>query len=469
MSRELLLLAPLLAPLSAAALGLLLYRRRRMQLIAAAMALLAAVAAGVALVRETVASGVIAVSIGGEQLVGVALTAEPFGAALVVATGLLAALVVAAMARTDPSHPYSVPLILVVVGAASGSFVTGDLFNLFVLIEVAVTASYALLVLEHGGRRGLRAVTVYLVVNIAGTIVLLAGIAAVYGAAGTVDLASLAALSLEGSAALPGAALVVVALSLKAGLVPFTAWVAVGYPAARRPLMALLAGTLTTIGIAGLYRVGLLAFGAAPGLRVAVLAASVATLLVAPLAALATRRRRRVLALLVAAQVGFMGIGFGLGTRAAIAAGVFFALQDIAVKSALILTYVPGERDGPAVSPLLLAAFAVLGLSLAGMPPLAGFAGKALLVESALAAGAPVVAAALLVSSALILASLLPLYWRMADRTSSGRSITAVLGAAVAVAVAAVGIAPGGLLAIAGAAADTLLDPAGYAEAVLGR
>ncbi|WP_017975358.1 complex I subunit 5 family protein [Actinopolyspora halophila] len=417
---QLLLLSPLIAPLAAAAFAALGRRWNGVQRAVTIAALVVVIAAGVLLVVESLSSGVVSTVVGGKSsLTGIALTADPFGAALVAATGLLAAVVTATMAMTGDDHsPFLQPLMLVLIGGASGSFIAGDLFNLFVFFEVVLIGSYVLLILL-GGLPQLRAASVYVTVNLIGTMLLLTGIAGVFAATGTVNLARLAQQPVVDSGAMPGAVLVVLAFTLKAGLLPFSGWLAVGYPAAQRTTMALFAGTLTTVGVAALYRVVLLAFDGSSVLRSGVLVVAVATLLLASVAAVAAKQHGRVLGLLIVTQVGFMAAGFALGTVAAVTAGVFFILQDVVIKAAAILAYRPlGDSTVPAggVRAVALTGFALLALSLVGIPPLAGFVGKALLVEAAFDAGSVVVAVAVLVASAATLAALLPLWWHVSGR-----------------------------------------------------
>lgn len=473
MKAQLLLLAPILAPASGAALGLLLRRQPRQQLLATAVALATVVAAGVWLTLETLSVRVVHTAVGAHGgLKGIALVAEPFGASLVVATGLLALLVLGVTAGDRlEHHRFVYPLFLVLIAGACGSFVAGDLFNLFVLFEVALAASYVLLVVD-GSLPRVRASAVYIAVNLVGTLLLLAGVAGVFAAAGTVNLPLLASEAGAPVGAGPAAALMVLAFTLKAGLLPFTGWLVVGYSNARPSVMALFVGTLTTVGIAALYRVALLAFEGAPPFRDAVLALAVATLVLAPLAAAASGHHARALALLVAMQVGFMAVGFGLGTAAGVSAGIFFVLQDVLIKAAVILAYGPlaapvaGPRAAP-LGPAVLGVLAVLGLSLVGFPPLAGFIGKALLVEAALAAGAPWVAALALAASAIMLAATVPL-WREARLSSRPGAAAMVFTLPVAIAAVVVGVAPHWLIVLAETAADVLLNPAAFAQSVHG-
>lgn len=472
---QVLLIAPIVVPLAAAGTSAWARDHRMVQRAATGVALTTIVVAGFLLTQRALGGQVVHTVLGAEEAVtGIALTADPLGAALVAATGLLAALVVLTFilnGRDD--HRFVHPLMMVLLAGTCGSFITGDLFNLFVFFEVVLIASYVLLILR-GRPVQMRAAAVYVSLNLVGTLLLLGGIAAVFASTGTVNFAVLARTDVIAEGGLTGAALVVIAFAVKAGLLPFSGWLVVGYPAPQRAIMALFAGTMTTVGIAAMYRVVLLAFDGAAVLRTSVLIAAVASVLVTSVAAIAATDHGRVFALLVATQVGFMAIGFGLGTRAAVAAGVFFVLQDVIVKTAALLAHRQLlALDTSTGKRMAKASFGVLGLSLVGIPPLSGFVGKALLVEAAFATAAPFVAVAVLAGSGLTLAALLPLWNEATDAqaqqgTREDRRGAAVPVAAAALAAIMVGVAPGGLLTLAETAADVLLDPSSYATQVLG-
>lgn len=481
MTVPLLLAAPIIVPLGGAGLAALAHRRRGVQRLGTAMTVGLVVAAGIGLTVRSLTRGVVHTVIGSEEaLTGIALTADPLGAALVAATGLLAAAAVGTMiAVGDDDHPLLHPALLTLLTGACGSFVAGDLFTIFVLLEVVMISSAVLLVL-HARPQQLRLVAVYVMMNLLGTTLLLTGIAVVFASAGTVNLALLAERAGALGGAMPGAVLVVLAFAVKAGLLPFSGWLVLAYPVAQRTVMALFVGSLTTVGVAALYRVGLLVFGRLGGLSTILLAVGAGTALLASFGALAAADSVRALALVVVTQVGFMIIGFGLSTTAGVVAGVVFILQDVLVKTAVVLAYRPLEPglSGGSGRPATLMIFAVLALSLAGVPPLTGFLGKALLVEAALDARAWSAAAAALAASAVTLAALLRLWWNALDApaeagASFGGARRDALGLApaaiVAVAAITLGVIPAPLLTVGEAAADSLLDPAAYAEEVLGR
>jgi multicomponent Na+:H+ antiporter subunit D len=473
-------------PLFAAALTALVRRSPVVQRVITIATLTAVTVIGGVLVAATAGGGIVATVVGGHPAaLGIALTVDPLGAVMVLVTGVLALAAVAAMSlRRDDGHPFAHPVVLVMLTGVWGSFVTGDLFNLFVAFETTLIASYVLLVLD-GTRRQARAGAVYVTVNLLGSLVFLAGVGLLYGTAGTVNLAQLAAQPTQMSSGAIGPALVVLAFAVKAALLPFSGWLRVAYPVAPRAVSPLFAGLLTTVGVVAMYRVMLLSFGEAPVLRQAILVAAIATAIAGGLATLAVTGPAPLLAHVVLAQAGFMAVGVGIGTVDAVAAGIFFVVQDVVIKTALFLGAFATDdvaTDGVGLvqaRPILAVTVAVAGLSLAGFPPLSGFVGKALLIRSAFDAGLVIASVGMLVASFGVLVAVGRLWrgivWRtVADEVTSAvasrgrRRVTAVPAMVLASAAILIGVVPGPLHELATRAAEVLTDPAAYARTVLG-
>lgn len=478
------LLAPVLVPLAAAALAAI---GRRSHLLQRSLALASAavvVTAGVALLTATTTGRMPVTALGGwPHRFAIVFTGDPFAALLVTTSGVVALAVLAtAVGTAEDGHPFFHPLVLVFLAGVCGSFLTADLFNLFVFIEVALTASYVLATLE-ASRRQVRAGAVYIATNLAGSLLLVTGVAWTYAAAGTVNLADFAG----GAGRLPAVpgAMLLVAFGVKAAAFPLGGWLAVTYPHLQRSVAALFGGLLTTVGVVALYRVLALALHAR--LRAPLLAVATATIVVGAVAALGRRAPEEILAFQVIAQVGFMLLGAGLFGPAGLAAGVFFVVQDVVVKTAAFLS-LGGARDATQdagdtlerARPLLSLAFFTVVLSFAGLPPTSGFVGKLLLLRAAFDGSQYAVAALALVGSLLTLAALLRA-WRIAF-TSPREQVPApstgpsprrlrVSGAAPAAALAglalAVGVFPAGLTGHAQRSAAWLAPPDRYATAVL--
>jgi multicomponent Na+:H+ antiporter subunit D len=192
-------------PILAAGLLFTLGRRRRVQAAVILALASASTIGGVVLIGVVGTDGPIAHGVG-LWPVGIAIpfAADMFTALMLTATGFLTVVcsLFAIVARTADGR-YFAPLALVLLGGVNGALLTADLFNLFVFIEVMLLPSYALLVLAPPGRGEYHQVSgarLYVTVNLLTSTVFLAGVAFLYGTAGTVNLAELAGAAQESDA-----------------------------------------------------------------------------------------------------------------------------------------------------------------------------------------------------------------------------------------------------------------------------
>jgi multicomponent Na+:H+ antiporter subunit D len=216
-----------------------------------------------------------------------------------------------------------------------------------------------------------------------------------------------------------------------------------------------------------------------------ILAIAVATMLVGALGAVAQTNFRRLLSFGVISSVGYMLMGLGLLTPLALAGTVFYVVHDGVLKTCLFLgagnlERLSGSGEIERLRGLYRAhpwsTWLVLGpaLSLAGIPPLAGFFGKLALVQAGLAVGQGVVVAASLLASALTLLAVARVWsalWSPAAADSAPSSVPALLVLPVGVLAALVllgGLAAEPLFAATSRAAEQLLDREQYVRAVLG-
>ncbi|WP_066337478.1 monovalent cation/H+ antiporter subunit D [Azohydromonas lata] len=442
---------------------------------------------------------------------GIALVADRLSALMVLLTSAVALPVVLYAATAgapawDARGRHFHALFQFQLMGLNGAFVTGDLFNLFVFFEVLLIASYVLML--HGlGRERLRAGLHYVVLNLAASALFLLGLALVYAAAGTLNLADLAlrAPQVAGTDARllqAGALLLLVVFAFKAALVPLSLWLPATYSAAGAPVAALFA-LMTKVGVYAIWRVHGVAFGAgADGASGASGAHALAQPLLLPLAllscllgvagAMAARTLARLVAWLNVASVGTVLAGLGLHGAAAWGAALFYLPGSTLVVALLfLLADVVGQRRGeagdalepvPAVrQPAWLGGLFLLGaVSIAGLPPLPGFLGKVLLLQAA--AGHPAAAAVwavlLLMGSGALIALARAgsvLFWQAQEPPAPARpsppfplpgaALAAVLLLAAAGVALSVAAAP--VQRYARAAAEQLVDVAGYAQAVL--
>ncbi|MBB5688047.1 multicomponent Na+:H+ antiporter subunit D [Roseomonas alkaliterrae] len=400
-----LLALPVLLPLGACALATALHGRiaaqRLVSLAASALLLLGAIA----LVAEVVARGVIATQAGDWPApFGITLVADRLGAAMVLITALMYA-AVAVFARAEPDmagqEAYWHPLLAALVAGVAGSFLAGDLFNLYVWFEVMLIASFGLLVLG-GGREQLDAALKYAVLNLTATTVFLVAIAMAYGLTGTLNLADMArkmpAVENQGAAGAV-AFLLLAAFGAKAAVFPLFFWLPAAYHTAIAPVAAIFAALLTKVGVYAMLRIVTLVFPEGQGWIGPVLwVVAAGTMVVGVLGAAAHWEIRRILSFHIISQIGYMIVGIAIATPFALAGAVLYILHHIVVKANLFLVAGAIRRAGGSFSlaqlgalwrrdPWLGILFAIPALSLAGLPPLSGFWAKLFVVKSGFDAG----------------------------------------------------------------------------------
>ncbi|MFC6988361.1 complex I subunit 5 family protein [Haloplanus sp. GCM10025708] len=375
----------------------------------------------------------------GITLVGDALAAFMLGLAAIVSVGVLAhaVLYVDDFGQRLSFHP----LYHFMMVGVSGSFLTGDIFNLFVWFEVMLMSSYVL-VLFYGGKQHTRAALNYVVLNLLGSAVMLVAIGGIYATTGTLNMADLARRLADPAAydvnVLPVLGLAAVLFSvfaLKAGLVPFQFWVPAAYRAAPAPVTAMLAGVVKKVGVYAVVRLYFTIFAAAslpralslPGLAgdsaldffgpVLFLMAA-ASVLFGGVGAVGRDDLDSVLAYSSISQVGFIVLPLAVAATVpsvrilGVTACLVYAFNHGLAKSLLFLVAGTvresvGSTDFADLggvagrSPVLSAAFFVGALSLVGVPPLSGFFGKFLVFDvaaRAFATGAAGAAATLAVA-----------------------------------------------------------------------
>ncbi|MBK8085929.1 MAG: Na+/H+ antiporter subunit D [Devosia sp.] len=437
---------------------------------------------------------------------GISFVADVAGAtfALAAAVVVLVLLVYLRMdlpdrARRDGVHP----LILLLLAGVSGSFLTGDLFNLYVWFELTLISSFGLMAL--GGRNiQLDGTVKYGFLNFLATTFFLIALGLIYGLVGTLNMADvIGAAPTANPAALTGiAALLLLAFGMKAAAFPVNAWLPASYHAPPPGISALLAGLLTKVGVYALLRALAMILPGSRDLLDPVLAiAAIGTLLLGPLGALAETNLRRALGFLVIGGIGACLAGLALDGEAGLAGASTYVLHAMLTITALymlagLVEAVTGETSTRAMGglyaaqPLLAVLFFVLVLAVAGVPPFLGFWPKLLLVEAGIgrwSAGADGLALALWI--AVLANALLTLiagtrlwahvFWRTGREGVEAEAATADLRpldasqrwfglGSVAVLtglVAALGLVPEPLMAFGRLAAAGLLDPAAYIAA----
>jgi len=403
-------------------------------------------------------------------------------------TALAAFLFTWAERTKQNEHPLRVPLLQFIVTGINLSFVTGDLFNLFVAFEIMLIASYALLTLEADDWDVKQAFP-YLTINVFGSTLFLCAAGLTYGLFGTLNLAEIAMAApayVDDLRFQLVAALLLLVFAIKAGLFPLYFWLPGSYPTLPVPVAALFSGMLTKVGVYTFIRfTGTVFPHDMEWLHISIAWIAGATMVFGVMGAIAQNYVRGILSYHILSQIGFMALAIGFFTPLSIAASIFYIVHHIIVKSALFLAGgVAGflnktddlTRMGGIwkLSPLLGILFLFQAMSLAGIPPLSGFWGKYMIIVVGVEQQQYVLVAASLVASLLTLFSMLKIwngaFWQpgksgVAPTDLGIGAMLAVLAGMVCVSLF-IGLGAEIVFQAAEISAEQVLDQQGYAAAV---
>jgi len=497
MTPMLLLTLPLVVPFTTAILAFLFRRNREGRWISVAGSAIH-LGVGLALLGAVWEGGPVAAQMGGWPApFGITLVADTLSAIMVVITGITA-LAVAVYAVAEIEAPVEElgyhALFQVLIAGVTGAFLTGDLFNLYVWFEVMLISSFGLLVMG-GSRAQLDAGIKYVALNLISTILFLSAIGLLYGATGTLNLADLREAV---AVADPGvmtvvAGLFLVGFGIKAGVFPLFFWLPAAYHTPSFAVSAVFAGLLTKVGVYALIRMFTLVFVHDVGFTHTVMIwVAVATMVVGVLGAAAQSDMRRILSFHIVSQIGYMVLGLALLTPLAMVGAVFYLVHHIIVKANLFLVAgvarrIAGdteiERIGGlyAGAPLLAFLFLIPAFSLAGFPPLSGFWAKYVLVKASMDLSMWLVAFAALAVGLMTIYSMTKIwgraFWKphpgglvptLREMAPGERAARLLPIAGLALLTVVIGLVPQPFVALAERAADELLDPTPYLDAVLG-
>lgn len=438
-----LIVAPILLPMATAAIMLLLGDLRRpLKALANVLSSALGVIVTVAMVYWIQHSGeaqAVGVYLPGNWPVpyGITLVLDRLSAMMLLLTSVLGlATVLYSVARWDKAGVHFHPLFQLQLMGLAGAFLTADLFNLFVFFEILLTASYGLLLHGSGWPR-VRSGMHYIAMNLMASTLFLIGVAMLYGVTGTLNLADMAIqvpFIAENDRGLlhAGAAILAVGFLVKAAAWPLNFWLPAAYTAASTPVAALFA-ILTKLGAYSVLRVWTVLFPLDAGVSAlfggpVLVVIGMTTLAFGTIGMLATQHLGRIVGFCAIISSGTLlaGLGFGqpavtggalyyiLGSTLAI--GAFFLLVEL-IDRARDMEEVPDDLSGmqsddafaypvdlmptrdvnldedeqvliglpiPAAMAFLGLAFITCGLTLAGLPPMAGFVGKVVMLSALL-------------------------------------------------------------------------------------
>ncbi|UCG35383.1 MAG: monovalent cation/H+ antiporter subunit D family protein [Candidatus Omnitrophota bacterium] len=291
-------------------------------------------------------------------------------------------------------------LFFLMLSGMNGVIITGDMFNLFVFLEIAAVASYALVAFGTE-KHELEAAFKYAVMGTMGSLFVLLGIAFLYGYTSTLNMADMGAVISRkgtGNIVLMVIILFLMGFGLKAALVPFHAWLPDAHPSAPAPISAMLSGVLIkALGVYALCRIFYNVIGVSPLISSILMFMGTLSMVVAGLLAIGQWDYKRLLAYSSISQIGYIILGVGLGTPLGILGGLFHLFNHSIFKSLLFLNsgaveYTTGTRDlqqmgGLAHKMPVTGATGLIGsMSIAGIPPFSGFWSKLIIIIAAVEA-----------------------------------------------------------------------------------
>jgi multicomponent Na+:H+ antiporter subunit D len=412
-------------PLVAAPFAVLVNRPRVSWAIALGAAWWALYAA-YALLRQVMADGPIHYALGDWAApYGIEYVVDPTNAWVLLIVALMGAVVTpyALLSIERELSKDRIPLfyaafILCLTGLL-GIAITGDVFNVFVFLEISSLSAYALIALGPD-RRALTAAYQYLIMGSVGATFIVIGIGMLYVMTGTLNMADLAEIlpQLEANRTIPVAfTFLTLGITLKLALFPLHLWLPNAYTYAPSAVTAFIASTATKVAVYLLLRFFFTVFGASFSFDVmqldkVLMPLALVAILTMSLVAIYQDNVKRLLAYSSVAQIGYMVLGISFASVLGLTAGILHLFNHALMKGVLFMAmgcvmYRVGSVRIESMNglgramPWTMAAFVAGGLSLIGVPLTVGFISKWYLIQAALEQGLWPVAAVVLVGSLL--------------------------------------------------------------------
>lgn len=487
-----LLVLPLLLPLGAAILLLLLRSCASARRVVIGAAALAIVGVEVALLLSIQRHGIQVYRLGGwAPPFGIILVGDLLSALMLVLASIIAvcSLIYSfGYLEDDDQQALFHPLFFFLWTGTNGAFLTGDIFNLYVMFEVILMSIYALLTMQ-GEKKQIEAGIKFISMGLLSSAFFLAAIGGIYALTGTLNMADLAVKikphihhPLVGAIAM----LFIGVFGLKAAIIPLHFWLPDVHSSAPTPISAMLSGILIKVGIYAIIRVFCLIFVDLQGtFQLFILTLACVSMFVGVIGAVAQTDLKRLLAFHSVSQIGYILMGMGFFTVAGMGAALFYAISHGIIKSSLFLaagilkkmkgtTEMSQHGNMIKISPLYALFFFIGVTSLAGIPPSGGFFMKFQVVKAGLDGGFYFPVAVALVVSLLTLFSVLRAWQKVCLHDQHGEphtmpSITllAPLGL-LALLCLVVGLMAQPITDLTHAASLQLFSPQLYIHAVMG-
>ena len=337
----------------------------------------------------------------GGYAIGIALEVDALGLffGLLIATAVFVSCLYSfSYMKEDDNEPQYYTLFLMLAGGVMGLVLSGDLFNMFIMVEILTFAAVALTAFRNRVTGALEAAFKYLVVGCIGSTCILAGTIILYQQAHTLNLAQLATIIplCEGTNVSIAFALLFIGFCTKAFIVPFHPLAADAHGAAPAPVSVLISGVLTKSGIYGIIRLAYFLFQLMDlgTMQFWLVFLGSVSMFVCVTMALAQHDFKRLLAFHSISQIGYVLTAIGLATALGASAGLYHAMNHTLFKGLLFLTagavlHETGTTDLGKLGglskkmPHTTVLFLIGAASISGIPPFNGFASKWLIYQAA--------------------------------------------------------------------------------------
>ncbi|UII30592.1 Na+/H+ antiporter subunit D [Fulvivirga ulvae] len=392
------------------------------------------------------------------------------------------------IAEQQENHHFH-PLFQALLLGVNGSFITGDIFNLFVWFEVMLMASFCLLILGNK-RTQLEGAIKYITMSLISSFLFVAGIGLIYGETGTLNMADLARIIKEDDTMLmnTSAMLFFIAFGIKAAIFPFFYWLPASYHTPPIAISALFAGLLTKVGVYAMVRFFTLFFVHNNAFwHTLLLITSGVTMFIGVIMAASQNDIRRILSFHIISQIGYMIMGLGIFTPLAISGAIYFTFHNVIAKTntflvAGIVSSLKGSYHIKTLGglykhfPLVAFLFFIPAMALAGLPPLSGFFAKFILIKAGLESHQYLITFIALLVSIITLFSMIKIWSNAFWKKTPPHTSTANKKPAIRLVVPCVflccisigmGIGADYCFKLTTHAAEQLLDSKHYVEAVL--
>jgi multicomponent Na+:H+ antiporter subunit D len=354
---------------------------------------------------------------------GIELVADGLSAPVLVLVAAVSLAVLVYARRAGPRGNAFYTVYLLLVGGLAGVTLTGDVFNMYVFLEITGLAAYALVASGDSARSAVAGLK-YLIVGTIGASLFLLGVGYAYVATGTLNMADLstqlAAVGYDSRLVLAAFGLLVTGLLVKVALFPVHSWQPDAYTFAPDSVSVLISALVSTVSAYAVARIVFSVFtvdflAAVPAARTALVYAAAVSIVAGSALAVVQSEIKRMLAYSSVSQFGMIVAAVAIATESAAVGGLVHLVGHAVLKGGLFAAAgVVAARTGARTlddyaglagrTPVAAGAVAVLGLGLVGVPPAVGFVGKWYIAVGAVESGTWVVAAVILASTLLTLA-----------------------------------------------------------------